>query len=180
MTIAALYIQPDGIYANRDGIDPWPESRDARLYAGPHPVIAHPPCARWGNYWFGSPSDSKRFKLGEDGGCFAAALHAVRVYGGVLEHPAGSRAWKFHGLKKPGKRGWREVDAHGWACEVEQGHYGHEARKATWLYKVGGFLEPLKWGPSEGKRPLEHLSKRQRAATPPEFADLLIKLVRGY
>jgi hypothetical protein len=22
----------------------------------------------------------------------------------------------------------------GWVCQVEQGHYGHLSRKATWLY----------------------------------------------
>ncbi len=47
--IAALYVQEDGCYAGLAGVDPWPEVRDARKYAGPHPVAAHPPCQRWGN-----------------------------------------------------------------------------------------------------------------------------------
>ena len=38
--IAALYIEPDGCYANLAGIDAWCETRDARTYAGPHPVVA--------------------------------------------------------------------------------------------------------------------------------------------
>ena len=45
--IAALYVQRGGIYWDLPDVDPWDEARDARLYAGPWPVVAHPPCARW-------------------------------------------------------------------------------------------------------------------------------------
>jgi hypothetical protein len=33
--IAALFVMPDGPYANRPDVDAWDESRDARKYAGP-------------------------------------------------------------------------------------------------------------------------------------------------
>ena len=56
--IAALYVQSNGVYADLAGVDPWYEARDARTYAGPWPVVAHPPCARWGRYWGGGPSVS--------------------------------------------------------------------------------------------------------------------------
>ena len=46
-TVAALYVESDGPYAGLDGVDVWDEARDARTYAGPYPVVAHPPCARW-------------------------------------------------------------------------------------------------------------------------------------
>lgn len=48
-TVAALYVQLGGVYYGLPGVEPWglPE-RDAREYAGPYLVIAHPPCARWG------------------------------------------------------------------------------------------------------------------------------------
>lgn len=46
--IAALYVATGGIYYGIDDVDPWDTARDARLYPGPHPVVAHPPCARWG------------------------------------------------------------------------------------------------------------------------------------
>ena len=47
-TVAALYVQTGGRYFNQSGIDPWDITRDARKYAGPHPVVAHPPCQLWG------------------------------------------------------------------------------------------------------------------------------------
>lgn len=40
--IAALFVQRDGCYWNLEGVDPWDEARDARLYDGPYPVVAHP------------------------------------------------------------------------------------------------------------------------------------------
>ena len=96
--IAALYVESNGIYYGRPDVDPWDADRDARKYDGPHPVIAHPPCARWGRYWSGGPSASYKRKLGDDGGCFAAALASVRKWGGVLEHPEASHAWTTFGL----------------------------------------------------------------------------------
>ena len=53
--IAALYVAKNGSYIDLPGVDPWPEDRDARLYRGPHPVVAHPPCQRWGKLWAGQP-----------------------------------------------------------------------------------------------------------------------------
>lgn len=53
--ISALYVDPKGCYAGLEGVDLWDEARDARKYAGPWPVVAHPPCQRWGRYWSGGP-----------------------------------------------------------------------------------------------------------------------------
>jgi hypothetical protein len=72
--IAALFVQPNGVYADLPGVDVWDESCDARLYPGPHAVVAHPPCERWGRYWSGGPSAKVKRKLGDDGGCFESAL----------------------------------------------------------------------------------------------------------
>jgi hypothetical protein len=189
--IAALFVQPRGIYTNIPGVDPWPEDRDARQYAGPDPVVAHPPCGPWGRYAKRTP-DSRALgpMLGDDDGCFASALASVRRWGGVLEHPTASKAWERFSLPVPRSGGgWSQslLDG-GWVCEVEQGHYGHPAQKPTWLYYSGDTApEPLIWGPStvEG-RPwakargvLECLSKNQRAATPRAFADALAALARG-
>ena len=48
--IAALYVEKGGCYWDLPGVDAWDAARDARLYPGPYPVIAHPPCERWGRF----------------------------------------------------------------------------------------------------------------------------------
>jgi len=201
--VAALYVDPRGPYPKL--VEHWwDEKRDARTYAGPWPVVAHPPCERWGRYWSGGPNPhAARRTLGDDGGCFEAALTAVRKWGGVLEHPEASHAWKAFGLKTPPKGGgwvpagdyWRG-DAEGWTCCVEQGHYGHRARKATWLYVARIYPLPnLRWGSSGPKPRLDdgfhskaeraagqkrseapRLSKVECVSTPAEFAWLLLDL----
>ena len=148
MKIAALYVQKGGVYWDLPDVDPWDEARDARKYAGPYPVVAHPPCARWGRYWFGGPSARVRREMGDDDGCFEAALKAVRQWGGVLEHPEASHAFAAFGLGRPDPRYWARCLDGGWVCEVEQGHYGHRARKKTWLYANTPERPPLLWGAS--------------------------------
>jgi hypothetical protein len=202
ITVAALYVAKGGAYWNLDGVDPWDEERDARLYDGPHPVVAHPPCERWGRYWSGGPSAKVRRIKGDDGGCFAAALAAVRRWGGVLEHPEASAAWRTFGINAPPRHGgWITGGLEGgWTCCVEQAHYGHRARKATWIYAHGvRFLPSLPWTAAPGEfvrldqgfhsaeeraravktGACQRLSKRQRAATPDAFRDLLLSIARS-
>lgn len=143
--VAALYVEPAGCYAAVDAVDPWDERRDARTYPGPFPVVAHPPCQRWGRFWHGSPMRPHRFQLGDDGGCFEAALRSIREFGGVIEHPAHSKAFDAFGVLKPRQgAGWTYDAANGfWVCYVEQGHYGHPSRKPTWLIVSGVPRESL-------------------------------------
>lgn len=200
--VAALYVANGGCYFGMDGVDPWDMARDARLYAGPWPVIAHPPCARWGRYSDGGPQwrkDGNPPKItGDDDGCFESALTAVRRWGGVLEHPADSKAWKYFKLEAPPRSGgWVSAgDMQGWTCCVSQGNYGHRGNKATWLYVCRAQLPDLIWGPSaqrvntDGMTPeqskrakrtgiVQRLSKKQREATPVEFRNLLISIARS-
>lgn len=199
--IAALYVEPNGAYYGIESVDPWDETRDARAYSGPHPVVAHPPCQRWGRYWHGAPNNPHQYRLGEDGGCFAAALTAVRNYGGILEHPAHSKAWDFFGLTRPkAGEGWIKADVFGgWTCQVEQGHYGHMSRKATWLYAAKVELPELDWSKCEQRIHPVALERygyekarrigmmamvggkdktRIRNATPEKFRDILIAIAR--
>ena len=200
--IAALYVETDGCYVGLEGVDPWDEQRDARRYDGPWPVVAHPPCQRWGRFWHGSTRKPHQFKLGDDGGCFEAALAAVRKHGGVLEHPADSHAWRHFRLTPPKRHcGWtRADDLGGWTCYVEQGHYGHMSRKPTWLYAFGVKLPDLDWSRGEQRLHPVALARygyakarrigmtamvggkdktKMRKATPPEFRDVLIAMARS-
>ncbi len=143
-TVAALYVDANGVYSGLLGVEVWDESRDARLYAGPHSVVAHPPCNRWGQL---ARVNHARYgtELGADGGCFAAALASVRQWGGVLEHPAHTLAWQTFGLPKPRPGSWqRDFYDAGYVTEVSQVAYGHPARKRTWLYLIGEPVE-LDW-----------------------------------
>lgn len=192
--IAALFVQTNGCYYGLPDVDPWDKERDARQYAGPHRVVAHPPCERWGRYWWGGPGTTKRFKKGDDGGCFAAALAAVEKWGGVLEHPADSHAWEAFEIDKPPRDGGWMLTREGWTCCVAQGHYGHKSEKMTWLYYVGPRPRGLKWGkkhrvlcpsltPEQRKKEIrvgvcQRMSGKQRAATPIAFRDLLLSLAR--
>jgi hypothetical protein len=74
--IAALYVQTNGVYYGLPDVDPWDETRDARLYDGPWPVVAHPPCNRWSR--LAGVCQEVHYD-GEDGGCFAARSPAVRT-----------------------------------------------------------------------------------------------------
>lgn len=188
--IAALFVKRGGIYYGRDDVDPWDEARDARRYDGSMPVVAHPPCSRWCRL-AGLVEARWGHKRGEDGGCFASALANVRRVGGVLEHPAYSDAWPAFGLPAPNRRGgWTRGICGGWSCHVEQGRYGHVAKKATWLYAFGVDLPDLRWGSdpdtesnalvswcgnrvSSGER-RPRVGKDAASATPPEFAEILI------
>lgn len=191
MSVAALYVDtargPYGSipgvevwgYATRDGaqVDAFAPTRDARAYAGPHPVVAHPPCGPWGRF-------SWNYKGGEGAKeCGPRAVAQVRAWGGVLEHPAHSGLWLDQGLPLPG-----EVDAHGgWTMEVEQCDWGHPARKPTWLYIVGVTDAPLMPEKREPTHVMVRLlrngngrpevPKRERHITPPAFADWLVRLV---
>lgn len=188
--IAALYVETGGCYFGLPDVDPWDEARDARRYAGPWPVVAHPPCQRWGALGVASFArwGGEHNRPGNDGGCFAAALSAVRRYGGVLEHPAKSMAFAAYGLRKPIAGTWSGSDDEGWVCEVWQSAYGHLANKATWLYAYGLRPPELRWDRPRGPYQIGFqdqrgkgnnkptLSRKLASATPPEFRDVLIQI----
>lgn len=184
--VAALFVERDGAYYGLENVDPWPIERDARRYDGPHPVVAHPPCDRWHQL---SAVNHKRwgYVINEDEGCFAAALAAVRRWGGVLEHPAESRAFKHHGIPEPTMTGWQLTIDGDWVAEVNQAAYGHRARKKTWLlYHGAAPPPPLDWRDARGthqigyfdpKRPA--LPHNETSATPDAFRDALLSIARA-
>ena len=187
ITVAALYIDPRGPYPRMPGVECWDESRDARRYEGPHPIVAHPPCAQW--------SALRHLATQSTADCALHAIRQVHMCGGVVEHPAFSRLWDYVGLPKPGDaadhRGGRTYEV----CQVD---WGHVARKRTWLYVIGanprwvmrrisersGTGTVTHWcsggGTGRGRTPpgIKVCSAQQRRRTPQPFADFLVALAR--
>jgi hypothetical protein len=204
MTVAALFVDRLGPYPKMGDwhapasptnprIDCWTVERDARLYRGPWPVVAHPPCGPWGRL--------RHLYKGNEHGCAPIAVGFVRTHGGVLEHPAGSLLWRESALPEPGDP--RGCDAfHGYTIEIDQCEWGHVARKRTWLYLVGIPREALEAPPFPGREPTHWISggrgrvgKKakttpvppgikvasacQRRRTPPLLAEYLVRLARA-
>lgn len=190
--VAALFVESGGCYYGLCNVDPWDIEKDARKYQGPFPIVAHPPCERWGklslvNY---ARYGGDHNRPGNDGGCFESALLSLMKYGGVIEHPRSSMAFAHFNIGKPLFGAWTVSRIEGcWITEVYQSTYGHRANKATWLlYK--GETKPfdLDWARTPGthqvgfadqrgkERNKPTLSKKEARATPERFRDELLKL----
>lgn len=186
-TVAALYVDPKGQYVSMPGVDCWDEKRDAMTYWGPHPIVAHPPCGPWGALY--------KFCTKQNPACGPIAVAQVRKFGGVLEHPRGSKLWAHCQLPKP-----NEVQDKfgGFTVEIKQCHYGHKGEKLTWLYICGvtkittiaeltaaanynatptHIVSSLGANKSRGPR-LPEMTKRERFLTPKPLAEVLVKLAR--
>jgi len=96
--------------------------------------------------------------------------------------------------------GWIAADFHdGWTCCVEQGRYGHYARKPTLLYVVGCELPELDWGIGASRIPQDVIDRMglkrakrlgevgakgggkdsaPRIGTPAPFRELLLSIAR--
>jgi len=186
-TVAALYIDPRGPYPKMAGVDCWDEKRDARLFDGLCPVVAHPPCTHYGRL--------RHLAKREDSDCAPLAVAVARSNGGVIEHPASSKLWDICELPWPGE-GFDRFGGH--TVEVFQCEWGHACRKRTWLYLVRTD-EPIS-PPYPGRKPThwigggrgrnEYESRRIPAGikaasseisrrTPPLFAEHLVALARS-
>lgn len=182
--VAVLFARADSIYKKLPGCDVWDMDRDARLWLGGSPVVAHPPCRAWGRLkHFAKPRHDER-----DLAIWSVAQ--VRRWGGVLEHPAFSSLWGAAGLPSPGETD----DCGGHTLPIHQSWFGHRAEKATFLYIAG--LPPSRVPPipldlgypshivgssgrrRDGSRPpaRPEVSKAERERTPPALAIWLIGL----
>lgn len=167
MRIPVLYADERGPYAADARFSVWGQRRDARRYAGPLPVIAHPPCGHWGRY---------RSVCQQAGGdCGPIAFRQVREWGGVLEHPAASSLFIREGAPPPGPEWdfWK-----GRTVEIDLWDFGFPTRKLTWLYVVNVELPPLPLPRVESPtRQVESLSAQSRRRTPPALCDWLYAAV---
>ncbi len=186
MSVSALFVRPDGPYP-RLVDDWWDVDRDATKYAGPNPVVAHPPCKRWGRFWWADGSKEP----GNDGGLFASALENLRRWGGVLEHPEASHAWRVFDIPTPSIGAWMRSLCGAWTTCVAQRNYGHRMRKLTWLIYVGRSPPPsLDWSqPAQQTTYLvapraariagvtvDRTSSAENELTPGAFARLLVEI----
>lgn len=99
-------------YATRDGrqLDALAPTRDARDYAGPWPVVAHPPCGPWGRF-------RRRYLGGEgDRECALVAVEQVRRYGRT----------RASGVLAPVACPDRSLHAGRWARQVRRVHGGDQ------------------------------------------------------
>lgn len=179
-TVAVLFARADSVYKQLPGTDVYDMERDARIYDGPHPVVAHPPCRAWGRLRsFANPRPDER-------NLARLAVAMVREFGGVLEHPAGSTLWPAQRLPRPGER-----DAFGgWTLAAPQMWWGHKAEKATWFYVVGcepGDMPDLPYSMAEATHVVQshkrqdcrpHITKAEREQTPEALAIWLVELAR--
>jgi len=178
MTVSALFVRKDSIY-KKLGIDCWDIERDALNWPGGNPVIAHPPCRAWGQL-----SHIANPRPGERELAFFA-IDMIRKYGGVLEHPRASKLWPDH-LPMPGK----SDRFGGYSISVDQFWWGHKAKKSTLLYIVGCPIRELPVIPmrfdaieyivgsslSSRRNRKKEITKKEREATPIEFAKWLIEV----
>lgn len=171
--VAVLFARRDSIYKNFDGCDVWDAQRDARLYAGNWPVVAHPPCRGWGRLkGFAKPAPGE-LEMG------VFAVEVVRRNGGVVEHPAGSTLWREMNMPRPTEGS----DEHGgYTIHVNQCDFGHRAQKATWLYIVGCAVPDLPFAPVQlgiPDRKVEQLGRAAREHTPERLARWLVEVARS-
>jgi hypothetical protein len=131
--VSVLYVDPTGPYPEIV-TDWWGADRDARLYAGPRPIVAHPPCGPWGRL--------AHMCRHQDVTLAPIAVRQVQRWGGVLEHPADSRLWPHCGLPLPGGQGDLFSPRGDHTIEIEQWWWGHPMPKRTWLYVVGAARMP--------------------------------------
>ena len=144
MSVAALYVDPvGGPYVAILGADQcYGIERDATLYAGPGPIIAHPPCKPWGRLSWSWANKNARDGLDRSAerACAPRAVEQVRAHGGVLEHPEGSALWKH--CRLPAPRPLAELCAalfpiREFTIRIDQCDFGFPARKTTRLFFSG-------------------------------------------
>lgn len=169
---AILCAMPRTVYRSL-GCRVYDRRRDAWTFAGPGPVIAHPPCRLWGRL--------SQFSRGTELELFRELLlgfwcvRQVERWGGVVEQPWDSRLFQACAVSQSA------------LVDLDQYWFGHPAPKRTWLYFSPPRRlppMPLRLSPPRGRTPagrlqggVETLSRQAREATPPAFAAWLIQAV---
>lgn len=181
--VSVLFARKDSVY-KKLGVDVWDIERDARLWPGGNPIVAHPPCRAWGAYkGFAKPRPGEKELA-------IWSIRQIRRWGGVLEHPRASSLWKEMELPIG-----EEVDEYGGrTISIDQKWFGHKAKKATLLYVCGcknlpkiplnfdavthyvGYPKSFK---GKSRNGMKEISKAEREHTPIHLAKWLIEVARN-
>lgn len=124
--ISVLFTQKNSTY-NTLQADTWDKNRNALHYPKGNVIIAHPPCAQWGNLATLANKNEQEKELAR------WAVREIRQHGGILEHPVRSKLWQEMNLPYPGGRD----QYNGFSINIDQHWFGHPAKKNTLLYIVG-------------------------------------------
>lgn len=151
--------------------------RNALTTVSTGPAIYHPPCRMWGKLKTLAKGNIQEKELA------LWALNRVRLYGGILEHPAGSELFLKH-IVMPGK-GYDEFGGFSVATDLHQ--FGYPALKKTYLYVVGMSIRDMPAMPmnfdavthnvcnSRARNGLKEVSKSMRETTPENMCKYLIE-----
>jgi len=174
-TVAVLCAARNSIYKTLPFVDVYDIDRDVRTFSGGMPIVGHPPCRSWSAY---CRHQAKPLPGEKEIAPFV--VEKLRECGGVMEHPAHSTLWDALDLPKPGQgeRGGL------WSMWVQQNWWGDTRTKNTWLLfsKIDKSQIDLPFAlQAEGgdRRKWQLMSRNQRAATSPAFAEFLIDLARA-
>lgn len=174
------FVADNSYYRLLPDLDLFDIRRNALSTVSNAPAIYHPPCRSWGRL--------RQFAKTPSGEHWLAVWAVLRMwrYGGVLEHPAGSKLWSFMNLARPGQR----YDSHGgFSVSLNQSWFGYPAKKNTWLYVVGCDISELPEMPlcfnaitktvsgSKNRNVLKELSHTERSRTTLLFNKYLIAVL---
>jgi hypothetical protein len=117
------------------------------------------------------------------------AVEQVRLWGGVLEHPAYSKLWAYCDLPRPEQSEYDEYG--GWTLDIDQRWFDFLAVKRTWLYICG--IERVQLPTytftldavthvidtsAHAGRTKKFVTKKYRARTTPALAEFLVEIAR--
>lgn len=156
--ISVLCVSAKSNYYQIPGLDLYDKRRNCLTFTGTNKVITHAPCQQWSKLRglaYSSPEkDLANF-----------CMDVVLQNGGIFEHPAGSKFFKYRNIKP--------------TAEVNQSWFGFPARKATWLYFHN--CEPAKIliQPVVATRQVNNMNSEQRSIMPLRFCEYLIHCIHS-
>ena len=179
METIVLFADSKSIYKTLN-CDVYDVERNALTCKSEMACVYHPPCRTWGRL--------RGLAKEHPGEHLLAVWSILRIwrYGGVLEHPAGSKLWSLMDLPLPGSG----IDSKGgYSVSIDQHWFGHVCKKNTWLYIKGVDNASLPACPmnfnvithcissTRSNSRLREVSKNKRSYTPVKLAEWLIEIV---